>query len=285
MSADQGSSGTAAPPELQSRTMSSPAPLLRPPIPGNLRAASGPRTPRLGLAIPPSPNQKAVSANSSVPELAPINVSTSRPSSTRPAPPRLQLATPMGSNSTPQEVNPPPVSGRPPSQPAVSGSAGAGSDGSGHSRSDSFTMVDGRNSHPTSPSSSGLSGMSSLNGNLRQPGGGGTPDPASAISSVYSTTDLGGSQLEREGSNHILPDLAQLSIDRGRALDVEDLDDDGWKAASEQKKIEELGSLGEGAGGAVTRCRLTGGKTEFALKVCYPFTSLLACLLLQSHFV
>ena len=133
-------------------------------------------------------------------------------------------------------------------------------------------MVDGRNSHPTSASSSGFSGMSNLTGNLRQPGAGGTPDPASAISSVYST-DLGGTQMERESSEHILPDLAQLSLERGRPLDVEDLDDDGWKAASEQKKIEELGSLGEGAGGAVTRCRLRGGKTEFALKVCYSLLS------------
>lgn len=73
--------------------------------------------------------------------------------------------------------------------------------------------------------------------------------------------------MEREGSNHILPDLEKLSLEKGRDLDVEDLDDDGWKAASEQKQIVEIGSLGEGAGGAVTRCRLKKGKTEFALKV------------------
>lgn len=73
--------------------------------------------------------------------------------------------------------------------------------------------------------------------------------------------------MEREGSNHILPDLEKLSLEKGRTLDVDDLDDDGWKAASEQKKIVEIGSLGEGAGGAVTRCKLKGGKIEFALKV------------------
>lgn len=73
--------------------------------------------------------------------------------------------------------------------------------------------------------------------------------------------------MEREGSNHILPDLEKLSLEKGRNFDVEDLDDDGWRAASEQKKIIEIGSLGEGAGGAVTRCKLVGGKTEFALKV------------------
>lgn len=152
------------------------------------------------------------------------------------------------------------ANGRPPPQPHAGGSAGAGSEGSVHSRSDSFTMVDGRTSGPTSASSSGFSNIS----NLRQPSG--TPDPASAISSVYST-DLGGVQMEREGSNHVLPDLEKLSLEKGRDLDVEDLDDDGWKAASEQKQIVEIGSLGEGAGGAVTRCRLKKGKTEFALKV------------------
>jgi mitogen-activated protein kinase kinase len=73
--------------------------------------------------------------------------------------------------------------------------------------------------------------------------------------------------MEREGSNHIIPDFENLRLEKGGDLDVEDLDDNGWRAASEQKKIKEIGSLGEGAGGAVTRCRLEGGKTEFALKV------------------
>lgn len=76
--------------------------------------------------------------------------------------------------------------------------------------------------------------------------------------------------MEREGSNHVLPDLEKLSLEKGRDLDIEDLDDDGWRAASVQKKIVELGSLGEGAGGAVTRCKLVNGKTEFALKVPCP---------------
>ena len=59
----------------------------------------------------------------------------------------------------------------------------------------------------------------------------------------------------------------KLSLERGRTLDVEELDDDGWKVASMEKRIEELGSLGEGAGGAVTKCKLKDGKTVFALKV------------------
>lgn len=93
---------------------------------------------------------------------------------------------------------------------------------------------------------------------------GGTPDPSSAISSVYSEAGEG---LERQGSNTGLDfDFDKLSLE-GRPFDVEDLDEAGWMAAKEQNKIIELGSLGEGAGGAVTRCMLQGGKTVFALKV------------------
>lgn len=66
----------------------------------------------------------------------------------------------------------------------------------------------------------------------------------------------------------LLVDFDKLSLEKGRPLDVDDLDDEGWTAASEQKKLIELGSLGEGAGGAVTRCMLQGAKTVFALKVC-----------------
>lgn len=231
----------------------SPAPLLRPPIPGSNK--SGARTPRLGLAIPPSPSQKPMTDSSTnVPNLPPLNT-ISRPSSSRPAPPQLRLATPMGSNTTPQDTHSL-TNGRPPPQSHAGGSASGASEGSMRSRSDSFTMVDGRNSNPTSASSSGFSTHRHERG---------TPDPASAISSVYS--EVGGTSMERDGSNHILPDLEKLSLEKGRDLDVEDLDDDGWRAASEQKKIIEIGSLGEGAGGAVTRCKLIGGKTEFALKV------------------
>lgn len=242
------------------RIMSSPVPLLRPPVPGGNRNNTGPRTPRLGLAIPPSPSQKPVSGNAALPDLAPLQP-VSRPSS-RPAPPQLRLATPMGSSSTPQDPQAL-ANGRPAPQPYAAPSATGNSDGSGHSKSDSFTMVDGRTSGPTSASSSSFSGVSYPSGNHRHASG--TPDPASAISSVYS--EHGGPALEAEQSTHVLPDLAQLSLEIGRPVDVEDLDDDGLRAASETKKIIELGSLGEGAGGAVTRCKLEGGKTEFALKV------------------
>jgi hypothetical protein len=76
--------------------------------------------------------------------------------------------------------------------------------------------------------------------------------------------------MERDGSMNGLEGFDKLSLERGRTLDVEDLDDDGWRVASMEKRIEELSSLGEGAGGAVTKCVLKGGKTIFALKVCAP---------------
>ena len=242
------------------KPMSSPAPLLRPPIPGATRLNSGTRTPRLGLAIPPSPSQKPVIGNSSVPELQPLH----RPS-TRPAPPQLRLATPKGSNTTPHDGSLP-LSGRMPSQPYGGNSASGASDTSAHSRSGSFTMADERFSGPGSESSSAISAVSFAGQRHLS----GTPDPASAISSAYSERGIyeGGSLMERNGSNHALPDLEKLSLEKGRPLDVEDLDDDGWRAASEGQKIIEIGTLGEGAGGAVTKCMLKGGKTVFALKVC-----------------
>ena len=74
--------------------------------------------------------------------------------------------------------------------------------------------------------------------------------------------------MERENSSQPIPDLEALALEKGRPLEVDDLDDAGWRAASARGMIEEKGSLGEGAGGAVTKCILKGGKTTFALKVC-----------------
>ncbi|KAJ9637329.1 Protein kinase C signaling pathway involved MAPKK protein [Coniosporium apollinis] len=222
--------------------MSSPAPLLRPPIPG-ARSNSGTRTPRLGLAIPMSPNP-----------LQPMQ---------RPQPPQLRLATPMGSNQTPQESrgrNPrlPPLQIQPVGGPSASGSS-ATSANTG-SRSDSFGEGAGAsegygNHFPTM---------------LQQPFGR-SNDPQSAVGSIISAgtgSDVGGTDMVRENSvGGILPDLEKLELEKGRPLDVEDLDDGGWRAASKEGKIVELGSLGEGAGGAVTRCVLKGGRTVFALKI------------------
>src|SRR5271170_3499081 len=240
----------------------SPVPLLRPPVPGQ-RSQSGSRTPRLTVGIPPSPNVKPVGGDGHppVPDLPPL-----RPA-TRPTAPKLSLATPMGSHAS---INEPGTNLRP--QPlSLNMSAVNGSGEVSHRlRSESFTVPDGRASGPESAASSQYSALSSFMG-TRQ-GQIGTPDnPSSAISSVYS--DTGGAAMEREGSmGGLLPDLEKLSLEKGRPLDVEDLDDEGWRAASEQKKIIELGSLGEGAGGAVTRCILQGGTTVFALKVRTRFT-------------
>lgn len=53
---------------------------------------------------------------------------------------------------------------------------------------------------------------------------------------------------------------------RYQNADVNDLDEDDWKKVADAGLIEELGRLGEGAGGSVTRCKLRGGPTVFALK-------------------
>ncbi|KAE8149629.1 kinase-like domain-containing protein [Aspergillus avenaceus] len=245
--------------------MSTPSvPLLKPPVPGN-RGGNGPRPPKLTLGIPPSPNARPVTSNGvsapapapvPAPALAPEVPQLQRPS-TRPAPPQLRLATPKGSSKDVSQSN-----GRPAPPPLATTGL---NDPNGHSRSGSFTYLDGKASGPASASSSNYSALSFAMG-LRQPHGN-TPDPSSAISSVYSDRE-GGVQMERDSSvNSLIPDLDKLSLEKGRPLDVDDLDDEGWLAASEQKKIVELGSLGEGAGGAVTRCRLKDSKTVFALKI------------------
>lgn len=234
-------------------------------MPGG-RQSSGTRTPRLGLAIPPSPNVRPLNG--------PVQLSgLPLQQSARPSLPKLQLATPMGSTATPYEQNSL-QNGRPQPQPYTGPytglSASGGSESSAaHSRSGSFGPMDDRNSGPTSAGSqySALSFASQYAKGLGMPHG--TPDPTSAVGSVYSERSDGGVGMEREGSmNGLLEGFDQLSLERGRTLDVEQLDDDGWRIASLEKRIIELGSLGEGAGGAVTRCKLKGGNTIFALKVC-----------------
>lgn len=48
--------------------------------------------------------------------------------------------------------------------------------------------------------------------------------------------------------------------------DVNALDEEGWRIVSKKGEIIELGVLGEGAGGSVSRCKLKHGSTIFALK-------------------
>lgn len=237
--------------------MSSPVPLLKPPVPGrnnnnnnnpndpNNKTNSPRQPPKLKLGIPPSPNARPVHDDGiPVPEVPHL---PQRSVASRPAAPQLRLATPMGGKDVPQE-------GKPVPPPLILNGS-----------NESNGLLDGKASGPASASSSTYSALSFAMG-LRHPHGG-TPDPSSAISSVYSERDAAVA-MERENSvNGLLPDLDKLSLEKGRPLDVEDLDDEGWLAASERKKIVELGSLGEGAGGAVTRCKLKDGKTVFALKV------------------
>ena len=225
--------------------MSSPAPvpLLRAPVPGGRQ--SGARTPRLGLSIPPSPHARPVT-----------NGSGDGVTLSRPAPPQLRLATPMGTSHTPYEGRQHPK-GLPPLQIGTGLSAGGSSDASAHSRSGSFGEVQANGSASSYHAALGFPGLQRTHQGS---------DPISAISQQGSE---GAPSMERENSSQPLPDLDKLAAEKGAPLDVEDLDDAGWKAASAKGIVEELGSLGEGAGGAVTKSVLSGGKTIFALKVCY----------------
>ncbi|KAF2139504.1 uncharacterized protein K452DRAFT_231769 [Aplosporella prunicola CBS 121167] len=225
--------------------MSAPAPLLRPPIPGS-RGSS--RTPKLGLAIPPSPNQRPVinGTTAQPPALPQLQM----PAHSRPTPPpMLRLDTPRGSQATPQEVTRP--KGPPKLKLSIGAMGGGGSsDTSARSRSGSFGDA------------SGGGGAGSLRSNASH-------DPLSALTNssptVHSTSSH---EMQRSGSDIlVLPDLEKLRIDKGGILEPGDLDDAGWRAASKEGLISELGSLGEGAGGAVTRCVLKGSRTVFALKI------------------
>ncbi|KAH6694094.1 kinase-like domain-containing protein [Plectosphaerella plurivora] len=231
--------------------MNAPGPLLRPALGGGPRSGSGARTPRLGLSIPPSPSAKPVGNQPAQ-------------ASSRPALPTLHLATPMGSQGAPYEHPPRLNTGG--IQPGQSASGGSESSAA-HSRSGSFGPLDGRASNPTSAGSqfSQLSFASQYGIGGGRPQG--TPDPVSAVGSLYSEKSEGGLGMERDGSLQGLEAFDKLSLEKARTLDVEDLDDDGWHIASLESRIVELGSLGEGAGGAVTKAKLTGGKTIFALKV------------------
>ena len=214
--------------------MSSPAPLLRPPVPGGSRSNSGSRAPKLGLAIPPSPSARPVNTDTQQTEM---------PRPLRPNPPALRLATPFGSSTTPQDIRRvPPI--LPPLQVGAPLSTGGSSETSAAPRSGSSGEV-----------AAAVPSVNMFAQQLRQPQ---SREQLSAVSSSHSEVD----GLE-------LPDLNKLSLDKGRPLDVDDLDEAGWRAASKDNKIKELGSLGEGAGGAVTRSILEGGKTVFALKVSY----------------
>lgn len=222
--------------------------MLRPAIPGG---RAGGRPQRLALAIPASPSVK------------PVGNQQAQPAPSRPPLPTLHLATPMGTQATPYE-QPSRLQGIQPGHSADGGSESSAA----HSRSGSFGPLDGRASNPTSAGSQ-ISAMSFVSQyGIPVTRAQGTPDPVSAVGSMYSERSEGGVSMERDGSLQGLEAFDQLSLDRARNADVEELDDEGWRIASMEKLIVELDNLGEGAGGAVTKCKLKGGKTMFALKVC-----------------
>lgn len=211
--------------------------------------------PKLGLAIPASPSQR------------PVNSAAAPPMAENPAlpplaiphgvkqPPKLSLATPSGTNQTPHENTQMKKKGG--LSLVMPGSGASSGDDSAHSRTPSFGN--------SSQQGGSVSTTSSISAHLSF---GDIIGRSNDTGSAASSSSYGAPGMERENSMQGLEvDLEKLSLEMGRSLDVQDLDDMGWKAAKREGKIIELGSLGEGAGGAVTKCMLKGGKTVFALKV------------------
>ena len=228
----------------------SPAPLLRPPIPG-ARSQSRGRIP-LGLSIPPSPNHRPViDPHHSIPTIEEI------PSL---APPPLRISTPQGSSITPQE------SGRhagmrgrlPPLTLPQLTTANSSDTSASHTRSGSS----GELPHTHNPALREYHYMPTI----RHANSG---ESLSAASSLYSAGGVADVKRDQSlpGSRPPIDLFSKLSLELGHTPDVNQLDDAGWAAAAESNQIVELSSLGEGAGGAVTKCSLRGGNTLFALKI------------------
>lgn len=111
------------------------------------------------------------------------------------------------------------------------------------------------------------------------------PEPDHLLKGGGKIVDIDGNELvksdriivEREGGilhvSDTTIDKAQeeaneaLSLEQCNTLDVEQLPIKEWESIDFQKRIIELGPIGEGSGGTVTKCILKGGKTIFALKV------------------
>ncbi|KAL7271179.1 Protein kinase C signaling pathway involved MAPKK protein [Rhizina undulata] len=172
----------------------------------------------------------------------PVNAPTLHARAGAPRAPRLGLSIPNQSNASAV----PNIMGRraPPQLRLATPGHPNGAEAVEHRRTTSFSS-----SGPSSATSqySALSFAMGLRNQVR-----GSPDAMGT-----SSESLAADGSERNGN---------VDSD-GRQLDVEELDLDGWKKASDQGRIVKLGSLGEGAGGAVTRCILKGGKTVFAMKI------------------
>lgn len=179
-------------------------------------------------------------------------------------PPALRLATPLGSLqgvSTPPQLAQPVQSGRP-GRPQLSLAplriGSSSSEASEHSHNGSFGEQDGVPLPPSAASSISTMGF------VRE------PPSANDSASSGAGGSPGASHMDRENSfsmDGLAQHLEDMRLSLGREPDVADLDDDGWRAVFKEGKVIELGSLGEGAGGAVTRCVLKGGQMVFALKV------------------
>jgi mitogen-activated protein kinase kinase len=100
----------------------------------------------------------------------------------------------------------------------------------------------------------------------------GESSPSSAVSGMFSAEILAAVRVSEDSNNGVRstdseePISHQMSNFHISARDVADLDEEGWSQVAKLGDIVELGRLGEGAGGSVTRCRLRYGKTVFALK-------------------
>jgi len=167
-------------------------------------------------------------------------------------PPPLRLSTPKGSNITPLEGGRQSgLRGRlPPLQLPQLTTANSSDTSASHTRSGSWGDMP-----PTSAQNN-----TEHRPIIRHSSG----EPLSAASSLYSA---GAIDIKKDQQADLNEAFSQISLNLGRPADVDDLDDAGWLAASESNQIIEIGSLGEGAGGAVTKCKLKGGNTIFALKI------------------
>ncbi|KAI5287938.1 Protein kinase C signaling pathway involved MAPKK protein, partial [Ascosphaera aggregata] len=177
----------------------------------------------------------------------------------RPPLPKLQLAMPKPSTgkNTPQPLQVGTISAPSQQQQQQQSQQSSSLSGSAdHSKSGTYAQGTGSVNNPASASGppSSYSALSLAMG-IKQSHPHGSGD-ASGMGSVY-----------EESAEDLTRDLDKLSLELGRPVDADDLDDEGWLAARTSGRIVELDVLGEGAGGAVTKCKLRDGKTVFALKV------------------
>ncbi|ANB14713.1 putative mitogen-activated protein kinase kinase MKK2 [Sugiyamaella lignohabitans] len=122
---------------------------------------------------------------------------------------------------------------------------------------DSSSLNDSDVDHSmTVDSKSSSSGTSRLTATDSLGANGGLSTSVSSNSNSGYTTPNGSYLLSQSTSNKSL----------SSEYDVEDLDEEGWAMVARQGDIVDMGRLGEGSGGSVSRCRLKNGKTIFALK-------------------